>query len=79
MGSARRPTDKKKTMRTIARLAHPGFQSGRSPLSHIIDNVRRALSAAADRRSPRPLQDLDGWSDQAEVAYYEDCRACRCS
>ena len=61
----------------IAKLAHLGLQGGRSPLSDVIDHVRRVLSAAADRRSTRPLQDLDGWSDQAEVAYYEDCRACR--
>ncbi|RYB03702.1 hypothetical protein [Lichenibacterium ramalinae] len=65
-------------MRTIAKLAHLGTQGGRFPLLDVIDNVKRVLSAAADRRSTRPLQDLDGWSDQAEVAYYEDCRACRC-
>ena len=66
-------------MLTIAKLAHLGPSGGRSPLSDVIDHVRRALAAAApDRRSTRPLQDIDDWSDQAEVAYYETCRASRC-
>lgn len=76
--SAPRFTDKKKTMRTIAKLAHLGTPGGRFPLSDMLDHVKRALSAKADRRPARPLQDIDGWSDQAEVAYYEDCRASRC-
>ena len=66
-------------MRTIAKLAHLGHSGGRSPLSDVLGSVRRALTAAAsDRRSIRPMQDIDIWSDQAEVAYYEDCRASRC-
>jgi hypothetical protein len=73
----RRATDKKKTMSKIAKLAHLGTNGGRSPLSDMFDNVRRALSGTGERRSARPLQDIDGWSDQAEVAYYESCRACR--
>lgn len=78
-GRGRPPTDKKKTMRTIAKLAHLGTNGGRSPLSDMFEHVRRALTAAApDRRPSRPLQDIDGWSDQAEVAYYEGCRASRC-
>ena len=73
------PTDKKKTVRTITKLAHLGQSSGRSPLTGMLGHVRRALATAApDRRPSRPLQDVDGWSDQAEVAYYEDCRASRC-
>ena len=74
---ARRTTDKKKTMTKIAKLAHLGINGGRFPLSDMFDNVRRALSGTGERRSARPLQDIDGWSDQAEVAYYESCRACR--
>ena len=58
-------------MRTIAKLAHLGTAGGRHPLSDAIGHVRRAIGAAADRRAPRPLQDIDGWSDQAEVAFYE--------
>jgi hypothetical protein len=73
----RRATDKKKTMSKIAKLAHLGINGGRFPLSDMFDNVRRALSGSGERRSARPLQDIDGWSDQAEVAYYEACRACR--
>lgn len=73
------PTDKKTTMRTIAKLAHLGGQGGRPPLSDILLHVRRALAAAGpDRRPARPLQDIDDWSDQAEVAFYEDCRGGRC-
>ena len=45
----------------------------------IRDGFDRALVATAlDLRPARPLQDLDGWSDQAEVAYYEGCWASRC-
>ncbi len=66
-------------MRNFTKLAHLGHSGARSPLADMLDHVRRALTAAApDRRPSRPLQDMDGWSDQAEVAYYEDCRAGRC-
>ena len=71
---------KKKTMRTISKLALLGNSGGRFPLSHMLGHVRRVLSAAAlDRRSARPLQDIDDWSDQAEVAFYESYSAGRCS
>ena len=65
-------------MRTISKLAHLGLQGGLSPLSDVLDHVKRALIAKADRRPARPLQDLDSWSDQAEVAFYETCKASRC-
>ena len=66
-------------MRTITKLAHVGHSSGRSPLTGMLGHVRRALTTATpDRRPSRPQQDIDEWSDQAEVAYYEDCRASRC-
>lgn len=66
-------------MRTIAKLAHLGNSGGRSPFSDVLGSVRRALTAVApERRSARPMQDVDVWSDQAEVAYHEDCRASRC-
>ena len=65
-------------MRSIAKLAHLGTSGGRSPLFDVVGHVRRVLTAAAlDRRPPRPLRDIDDWSDQAEVAYYEDGRAFR--
>ena len=64
-------------MRTIAKIAHLGH-GGRSPLADAIGHVRRALGTAAERRSMRPHQDLDGWSDQAEVAFYEGCRGHHC-
>ena len=66
-------------MRTISKLAHLGNTAGRSPLSDVLGHVRRALAAAApDRRPTRPMQDIDDWSDQAEVAHYENCRASLC-
>ena len=66
-------------MRTIAKLAHMGHLGSRSPLSGMLGHVRRALSVvASDRRPARPLQDLDGWSDQSEVAFYETCRVGTC-
>lgn len=75
---AARCTDNKKTMRTNTKLAPLGTSGGRFPLSGMLGHVRRALAAAAcDRRATRPLQDIDDWSDQAEVAYYEDCRTLR--
>ena len=65
-------------MRVIAKLAHVGIHGQRSPLSDVIDHVKRACSVKPYRRSAPPLQDLDSWSDQAEVAYYEDCLSGRC-
>lgn len=65
-------------MRTIARLAHLGAHEQRSSLSDVIDHVKRAFFVKSYRRGARPLQDLDDWSDQAEVAYYEDCPSGRC-
>ena len=66
-------------MRMIAKLALLGTPHQRSPLSDVIDQVKRALTAGSDRKPMRRLQDIDSWSDQAEVAHYEDCRAARCS
>lgn len=60
-------------MLTIAKLAHLGPSGGRSPLSEVVGHVLRVLAAAtSDRRLARPLQDIDEWSDQAEIAFYED-------
>ena len=62
-------------MRTISKLAHLGTPGTRSPFTGVFDHVRRALSAAAERRPLlRPLQDIDEWSHHSEVAYYEDGR-----
>lgn len=61
-------------MRTISKLAHPGTSGARSPLADMLDHVKRALTAAAERRPLRPMQDIDEWSHHSEVAYYEDGR-----
>ena len=62
-------------MRTITKLVFPGSNEARQPRGGVLDHVKRALHARADRRIPRPLQDLDTWSDQSEVDYYEHCRS----
>ena len=63
----------------IAKLASLGTPHQRSPLNELIHHVKRAWTTSSDRKSARRLQDIDSWSDQAEVAIYEDCRAARCS
>ena len=66
-------------MRMIAKLATFGTPHQRSPLTDAIHYVKRAWTVGSDRKPTRRLQDIDSWSDQAEVAYYEGCRAARCS
>lgn len=66
-------------MRMIAKLASLGTPLQRSPLNDMIHYVKRAWTVGSDRTATRRLQNIDSWSDQAEVAYYEDCRAARCS
>lgn len=46
-------------------------------LQHVLHSARRVLEHTAQRWSVRPLRDVDGWSDQAEVAFYEECQARR--
>ncbi len=72
-----RLTDTKTKMLTLTKLAHLGAGAGRSPIADLLDHVRRLFAETTDRRSRRPLQDIDRWSDQAEVAYYENCRLSR--
>ncbi len=66
-------------MRTMTKLASLGTPHQRSPLNEIIHQVKRAWAINSDRKPTRRLQDIDSWSDQAEVAIYEDCRGARCS
>ena len=61
-------------MRTITKLAHLGTAGPRAPFAGVFDHVKRALSAAVERRPLRPLQDIDEWSHHSEVAFYEDGR-----
>ncbi len=75
--AAPRLTVKKTNMSTLAKLAHLGTGIGLSPIADLFDSVRRHLASTTDRRLRRPFQDIDGWSDQAEVAYYENCRLSR--
>ena len=44
----------------------------------MVGTLKRSWAVKASRRNPRPLEDIDGWSDQAEVAFYEDNRLSRC-
>ena len=65
-------------MRTITKLAPTGFHGQRTSLGDMVGTIKRVCAIKSDRRPQRPLQDIDGWSDQAEVAFYEDCRLSRC-
>lgn len=64
-------------MLTHAKSARPDASSQRSALGDMMGQVRRSLAAKAARRLPRPLEDIDSWSDQTEVAFYEDVRPSR--
>ena len=44
----------------------------RLPGAGVIEAARRVFESSADRANPTPLRDLDRWSDQTEVAFYED-------
>ena len=65
-------------MRQIIKLAPSGFHGHRTSLGDMFGTIMRTWSEKAARRTPRPLQDVDGWSDQAEIAFYEGCRPTRC-
>ncbi len=58
-------------MKTESKLAH--LRDSIQKFQTVVGSARRALESKIDRLSARPLRDLDGWSDQAEVAFYEEC------
>lgn len=64
-------------MKSESKLAHLRDTIQKLHLQDVIHSARRALESTAQRWSARPLRDVDGWSDQAEVAFYEECQARR--
>ncbi len=60
-------------MKTESKLAHLRDSIQKFHIQNVVHSARRALESKIDRLSVRPLRDLDGWSDQAEVAFYEEC------
>ena len=59
-------------MRTETKLAPNTGASQKRGLQDIVLSARKALRAF--QAYERPLRDIDGWSDQAEVAYCEEFR-----
>lgn len=60
-------------MKTESKLAHLRDSFQKLHLHNVVHSARRALESKIDRLSARPLRDADGWSDQTEVAFYEEC------
>lgn len=58
-------------MKSETKLAQFVSTLNRLHLPEVVSTARRALESRLDR-SARPLRDLDGWSTQAEVAFYEE-------
>ena len=71
------PYHKEATMKSETKLAHLRGSIQKLHISNVIDSARKVLESTVDRLTVRPLRDIDGWSDQAEVAFYEECRGRR--
>jgi hypothetical protein len=59
-------------MNDRSRPASSRLQLQRSATSDIIQSVRKLLGIDVDPLIARPMRDADRWSDQAEVAFYEE-------
>ncbi len=46
-------------------------------IQDVLQSARRVIEATAEGLMARPLRDIDEWSDQSEVAFYEEGRAGR--
>jgi hypothetical protein len=66
-----------KAMRTDSKLAALNGSPLRTPLHDALETLRRALTSRSDRRIARQLRDIDGWSDQSEVAFLEELQGRR--
>ena len=62
-------------MKTDTKLAPMRGVLQKLHLESVVTAARRAIESTLERQGQRPLRDVDGWSDQAEVAFYEE----RCS
>lgn len=64
-------------MRTETKLAPMRGALQKLHLADVLQSVRRVLDATTDRAIERRLRDIDSWSDQTEVAFYEEACAKR--
>lgn len=62
-------------MRFEEKLARSRGTEPRSHVQGVLGSMKRILSRKIDRHAERPLRDIDGWSTQSEVAYYEQGHA----
>ncbi|HEX4765499.1 MAG TPA: hypothetical protein VH414_04400 [Lichenihabitans sp.] len=59
-------------MKTDTKLAPFRGALQKLHLHAVVTTARRAIESTMERYGQRPLRDVDGWSDQAEVAFYEE-------
>ena len=64
-------------MRTESKLASLWGVFQKLSLHDVMQSARRVIEATPERGVSRPLRDIDDWSDQSEVAYYEEVLARR--
>ena len=64
-------------MHTGSKLAAPSGTELKHNVFEVVDSLKRVLLSSPSRRPPRQLKDLDTWSDQTEVAFYEEGHARR--
>ena len=59
-------------MRSQSKLAHLRGTLQKLHIQDVIHSARKVFESKVDRLTIRPLRDVDGWSDQSEVAFYEE-------
>ncbi len=59
-------------MKSESKLAHLRGSLQKFHIQDVIHSARKVLESKVDRLTIRPLRDVDDWSDQAEVAFYEE-------
>lgn len=64
-------------MKSEAKLAHLRGNMQKFHIQDVIHSARKILECKLDGSTVRPLRDVDGWSDQAEVAFYEEAQGRR--
>ena len=64
-------------MKTDTKLALVRGAIQKLHVQDMILSARRVLEETIERANTRPSRDIDRWSDQAEVAFYEDMQGRR--
>ena len=62
-----------RTMKIESKLALVRGAVRKLPVTGVIDTARRFIESTVERTQTVSLRDIDRWSDQTEVAYYESC------